>query len=499
MAADDPASTAIAAASSDAMPAPPAAAPPVRKAMGRAKIEIRRIEHATSRQVTFSKRRSGLLKKAYELSVLCDADIAVIMFSPTGKLFEYANSSIEDILERYRNTPKEYRDKRKFDNTDYLAKESKKLRHDLEQAKRELKYMHGEGLDGLSMQELEKVESKLEEGLRKLRTCKSNLMQQEIDRLRRQLYDAEGGGQAFANMPNANEVLCAGPNMLGRMTLNDHCLVPKHNKSTAGASAAATDGPAMPTSAGGGASRAGTSRWPVAAQRASMRENGSTPAARVTDLQFAFEQPHNNNHNNSHNHNVHTGNLSAAMHQLAQQQQQQQQQHQQRQQQLRQQQQQQFMHKDLQFAFLPGFDALPHDTHTAAINHNGSEDPVANISDHLRAEDLSPNHADTHAHAHNEDNILDLDIGTPLGAASATSMMMQLFGSPSAHSHHNSLSVPHMLDSTNGLLSSSFEEKYLTPAANFASTSSLNFSDSVGIAQQHYEALTHASGSAGNR
>jgi MADS-box transcription factor len=60
--------------------------------MGRAKIEIKRIDNATNRQVTFSKRRNGLLKKAYELSVLCDADVAVIMFSPTGKLFEYANS-----------------------------------------------------------------------------------------------------------------------------------------------------------------------------------------------------------------------------------------------------------------------------------------------------------------------------------------------------------------------------------------------------------------------
>ncbi|MFQ6634575.1 hypothetical protein Gotur_011123, partial [Gossypium turneri] len=46
---------------------------------------MRRIENDTSRQVTFSKRRNGLLKKAFELSVLCDAEVALIIFSPRGK------------------------------------------------------------------------------------------------------------------------------------------------------------------------------------------------------------------------------------------------------------------------------------------------------------------------------------------------------------------------------------------------------------------------------
>ncbi|MQM14309.1 hypothetical protein Taro_047239 [Colocasia esculenta] len=59
--------------------------------MGRGKIEIKRIENTTNRQVTFCKRRNGLLKKAYELSVLCDAEIALIVFSSRGRLYEYAN------------------------------------------------------------------------------------------------------------------------------------------------------------------------------------------------------------------------------------------------------------------------------------------------------------------------------------------------------------------------------------------------------------------------
>ncbi|QHO04393.1 Floral homeotic protein AGAMOUS [Arachis hypogaea] len=61
--------------------------------MGRGKIEIKRIENTTNRQVTFCKRRNGLLKKAYELSVLCDAEVALIVFSSRGRLYEYANNS----------------------------------------------------------------------------------------------------------------------------------------------------------------------------------------------------------------------------------------------------------------------------------------------------------------------------------------------------------------------------------------------------------------------
>ncbi|EMS65225.1 MADS-box transcription factor 1 [Triticum urartu] len=61
--------------------------------MGRGKVEIRRIENKTTRQVTFTKRRNGLLKKAYELSLLCDAEVALIIFSGGGRLFEFSSSS----------------------------------------------------------------------------------------------------------------------------------------------------------------------------------------------------------------------------------------------------------------------------------------------------------------------------------------------------------------------------------------------------------------------
>ncbi|KAK1427741.1 hypothetical protein QVD17_16435 [Tagetes erecta] len=71
--------------------------------MGRTKVDLKYIEDVQRRRVCFSKRRTGLMKKAHELSVLCNADIGVVVFSATGKLFEFASSSssIRQIIRRY--------------------------------------------------------------------------------------------------------------------------------------------------------------------------------------------------------------------------------------------------------------------------------------------------------------------------------------------------------------------------------------------------------------
>ncbi|XP_003388870.1 PREDICTED: myocyte-specific enhancer factor 2B-like [Amphimedon queenslandica] len=69
--------------------------------MGRKKIQITRIQDERSRQITFSKRKAGLLKKAYELSILCDVEIAVIMIAHNSKLYQYASSNMNSILIRY--------------------------------------------------------------------------------------------------------------------------------------------------------------------------------------------------------------------------------------------------------------------------------------------------------------------------------------------------------------------------------------------------------------
>ena len=67
------------------------------KIMGRGKIEIKKIENRTNRQVTFSKRRNGIMKKAQELTVLCDAKVSLIMISCTNKLYQYLSPGAEYV------------------------------------------------------------------------------------------------------------------------------------------------------------------------------------------------------------------------------------------------------------------------------------------------------------------------------------------------------------------------------------------------------------------
>lgn len=79
--------------------------------MGRKKIQITRIADERNRQVTFTKRKFGLMKKAYELSVLCDCEIALIVFNSTNKLFQYASTDMDKVLLKYTeyNEPHESR------------------------------------------------------------------------------------------------------------------------------------------------------------------------------------------------------------------------------------------------------------------------------------------------------------------------------------------------------------------------------------------------------
>ncbi|XP_048119176.1 myocyte-specific enhancer factor 2A isoform X5 [Alosa alosa] len=79
--------------------------------MGRKKIQITRIMDERNRQVTFTKRKFGLMKKAYELSVLCDCEIALIIFNSANKLFQYASTDMDKVLLKYTeyNEPHESR------------------------------------------------------------------------------------------------------------------------------------------------------------------------------------------------------------------------------------------------------------------------------------------------------------------------------------------------------------------------------------------------------
>ncbi|KAL6908090.1 hypothetical protein ACP4OV_002260 [Aristida adscensionis] len=101
--------------------------------MGRVKLKIKRLENGSGRQVTYSKRRSGILKKAKELSILCDIDLILLMFSPNGKptICVGDKSNIEEVIAKYAQLSPQERAKRKLESLEALKKTFKKLDHDV--------------------------------------------------------------------------------------------------------------------------------------------------------------------------------------------------------------------------------------------------------------------------------------------------------------------------------------------------------------------------------
>ncbi|KAG6656672.1 hypothetical protein CIPAW_04G038700 [Carya illinoinensis] len=69
--------------------------------MGRGKVQLKRIEDKSSRQVTFSKRKGGLIKKARELGVLCDVEVALVIFSDQGRLYEFSSAERSNPLDHW--------------------------------------------------------------------------------------------------------------------------------------------------------------------------------------------------------------------------------------------------------------------------------------------------------------------------------------------------------------------------------------------------------------
>ncbi|XP_004137587.1 agamous-like MADS-box protein AGL65 isoform X2 [Cucumis sativus] len=101
--------------------------------MGRVKLKIKKLESTGSRQVTYSKRRNGIMKKARELAILCDIDIVLLMFSPSGKpaLYEGERSNIEEVITKFAELTPQERAKRKMESLEVLKKTFKKLDHDV--------------------------------------------------------------------------------------------------------------------------------------------------------------------------------------------------------------------------------------------------------------------------------------------------------------------------------------------------------------------------------
>ncbi|KAF1871248.1 hypothetical protein Lal_00020040 [Lupinus albus] len=136
--------------------------------MGRGKIEIKRIENTSNRQVTYSKRKNGILKKAKEITVLCDAQISLIIFGSSGKLHEYISPSttLIDVLDKYQRASGKTLWDAKHEN---LSNEIDRVKKENDSMQIELRHLEGEDISSLNYKELIALENALENGLNDVR------------------------------------------------------------------------------------------------------------------------------------------------------------------------------------------------------------------------------------------------------------------------------------------------------------------------------------------
>ncbi|XP_073059620.1 agamous-like MADS-box protein AGL29 [Primulina eburnea] len=122
-----------------------------RKSLGRRKIEMKLIADENARVVTFSKRRNGLFKKATELSTLCGAKIAIIVFSPCKRAYSFGSPNVDYVTDQFLNQfPMQ--NPQSFDrgmNMQQLKDRCDKINEELEIKKRKGKEIE-EGLESFS-------------------------------------------------------------------------------------------------------------------------------------------------------------------------------------------------------------------------------------------------------------------------------------------------------------------------------------------------------------
>ncbi|KAI3945489.1 hypothetical protein MKW98_018306, partial [Papaver atlanticum] len=160
-----------------------------------------------SENATFSKKTKGSLKKARELSVLCEAEVALIVFSPKGKLSEFSSSStsMQNTIERYQNYNKDEQDNHSSNNKAIEQQNPQQLKYEVANLTKELRNLEaskrklmGEGLESCSIDELETAENQAENSLLNIRAKMNQLFGEEIEQLK----------QKEKQLLEENEALC---------------------------------------------------------------------------------------------------------------------------------------------------------------------------------------------------------------------------------------------------------------------------------------------------
>ncbi|KAJ0245719.1 Floral homeotic protein APETALA 3 [Hirschfeldia incana] len=148
--------------------------------MARGKIQIKRIENQTNRQVTYSKRRNGLFKKAHELTVLCDARVSIIMFSSSNKLHEFIspNTTTKEIIDLYQTVSDVDVWSAHYER---MQETKRKLLETNRNLRTQIKQRLGECLDELDIQELRSLEEEMENTFKLVRERKFKSLGNQIE------------------------------------------------------------------------------------------------------------------------------------------------------------------------------------------------------------------------------------------------------------------------------------------------------------------------------
>ncbi|KAM1062741.1 hypothetical protein ACFX2A_027587 [Malus domestica] len=158
--------------------------------MGRGKIEIKLIENQTNRQVTYSKRRNGIFKKAQELTVLCDAKVSLIMLSNTNKMHEYISPTT--------TTKSMYDDYQKTMGIDLWRTHEESMKDTLWKLKeinnklrREIRQRLGHDLNGLSFDELASLDDEMQSSLDAIRQRKYHVIKTQTETTKKKVKNLE--------------------------------------------------------------------------------------------------------------------------------------------------------------------------------------------------------------------------------------------------------------------------------------------------------------------
>ncbi|XP_010551436.1 PREDICTED: agamous-like MADS-box protein AGL30 isoform X2 [Tarenaya hassleriana] len=191
--------------------------------MGRVKLKIKKLENTNGRQATFAKRKHGIMKKANELSILCDIDVVLLMFSPSGKPSLCSRKhSLEEVITKLAQLTPQERAKRKLESLEALKKTFMKLDHDVniseffgrskstyeevtnraKMLQMQLSEVHTrlsywtepEKID--SIDDLGQMENALRQSLDQVRAHKENMQQQQ-----QQLIHLDGKNEIQSEMP----------------------------------------------------------------------------------------------------------------------------------------------------------------------------------------------------------------------------------------------------------------------------------------------------------